>query len=185
MTNSFALLWRELRNRFGRHLLDATYWFYISLSVVVFGGVGVWVELIDLFSLHLGRSDSSCGFVDTILSQPRNLAIAMVGYFPAIAGASLCHEIIGTEDKKKYYRSFALFILVIIGILAIVSSILIRHDYIGYSLVLSIFSILLAILMCWIAYSPLTSVSDDTNPDAAAGGDDSLALPGSTDGYKT
>lgn len=42
----YKRFWRELWRRTGSPLSDATFVFYVIFGVLVFGGLGVWIEVI-------------------------------------------------------------------------------------------------------------------------------------------
>lgn len=107
---SWSLLRTELRVRTMKPLAHASFVLYFAGAVLLIGAGGIWLEIYSLLLLP--------NAVDPSASPASGLRTAVITFFPALAGSS-CMQLVLAEDQQKYLKTFALVLMVVIGILAI------------------------------------------------------------------
>jgi hypothetical protein len=168
---SWTLLRKELWNRTKEPAAHASFVLYFLIAVVMIGAGGVWIELYSLLVL--------AGPVNSIAPSESGLRTAVITFFPALAG-SACMQLVWAEDRNKYLRSFAVFVLFVMTILAIGIS----PNVISSKSVFFVGSIasLLALWTWWIANAKQHDLLDN-NLDASLGKDPLSALSGDLNGF--
>ncbi len=90
--NQFPELWRDIRRRFRRPVGSPSFWMFLIVGVIGFGGIAIWIEVLK-FRFHLLGTTNADG-----------LRTAINTYFPAIGcGAGL--QIVTWEKDKPNLRA--------------------------------------------------------------------------------
>jgi hypothetical protein len=171
--NSFVLLGRELRQRIKRPVGHFSFWVFILLGVILFGGIAIWVELVKL--------------IPGIGGTPRieSLRTAIDTYFPAI-GCAAAVQLAFAGESKKYLVSFGYMVTVLFAVFAVLMILLERTPATVLSWFFSIVCCLLAIFMWWIANGLDRTFQDIVvNMEAPVGGPVEAPLTGDTAGFNT
>ena len=186
--SDWAYLSRELRRRSTEPFKHVPFVFYLVVAVIVFGGLGIWVELVKLLLASPPAAQPSAMPGATLAPAGpdiSSLITALVTYFPALIGsAALQFSLALIKRTDKTLISFALFILVTSSAAAILLSIF-SAAHSGGVLCLGV---LLCIGAVWVWV--IANADDDTfrrvpsKVDAASGGDPDRELPGSLSGYQ-
>jgi hypothetical protein len=161
--SDWEVLRRELRGRTARPVSSVPFISYFIVSVVILGGLGIWVELVR-FSVF---SDRQC------LS---GLMTALLTFFPAVMGSSTSHLILSSSDNK-ILRSFGLLLFVASFAVAIFIAV-ISPPYPVTSLVIGVVLSLLGLWGWWIANANDPALQNDPPVDAPTGGSPERALTG-------
>lgn len=167
-TNSWPLFFGELVRRTRSPARHVSFVLYFFLGVIVLGGLGIWVELIEY------------------IHHPESLAAlrtALVVFFPALIGTS-CMDLLWSDNEKKYMRAFSVIIVAIF-----VATIFVERATTssGIALCISTIASLAALWVWWVANADQPHLRD-VNLDAPVGGEASPAktrLPGDETGFTT
>ncbi|MDZ4297360.1 MAG: hypothetical protein U0998_05120 [Moraxellaceae bacterium] len=159
--NGFAELKKELCKKTKKPLLHPAYYVYLIMGVLMFGGSGVWFELITFMNGE-GLSEKS-------------LKTALATYSLAIVGASGV-QIALDDDFSKGFRGISLLAIML----------LIIFSYAGYSIgglgfLILVICVIFSIWVWWVANSSNASLLDRAPSNAATGGDPTKQLAGSID----
>lgn len=160
-TGSIRLLRAYLRDRFKTPYGHVTFWFYFVMAIIVFGGLGIWVEI--------AKSLSPEGDI-------KGLITAIYTYFPAVAAAA-AFQIDLEEGKKNYLRAFALTALVVVFAPAFLHAAGVISDHV-LSLFVGIFFTFLALALWWVANGRNLNFHDDIDPDDSLGLDPAAEVSG-------
>jgi hypothetical protein len=168
--NSWHRLGRELRERTKKPCSHVSFVLYFLVAVVIIGGAGVILE------------GHSVLFHEATPKNPQpnygGLRVALITFFPALAGSS-CMQLIWAENENKALRAFAIFMLTVLTIFALVVSPSRVPDAVAFWV--SSISAIVALWTWWIANARQLDFLD---PDVTVGGKDiSADLPGSLDGF--
>lgn len=168
---SWVTLFRELRKRTVEPASHASYVMYFCVAVVLVGGSGVWLEM------------HSYLFFAPTPEQPipstSALRIAVITFFPALAGSS-CMQLIWAENQHKSLRAFAITALALLTgvVIAIAPSVVSNSAALWTGVAASI----VALWTWWIANAKQQDLLDI---DAATGKKDTGGeLPGNLDEFK-
>ena len=103
----YRRFWNELKRRTKSPLTDLTFIFYVFFGVLVFGGLGVWIEVVKIYIP--GQSGDMQG-IRTALSV----------FYPALIGAASLQLVLESVRKSETLMSvFAVSALLIMIIAAI------------------------------------------------------------------
>jgi hypothetical protein len=152
---SMELIWPELVRRFFAPCKSVTFYAYLFVGVIIFGGFGVYYAI---FKSHWAVDDTST---------------ALLIYFPALVGAALLEF---DSENQPYLRSFGLIAL---GIFIIMLALVLITDH-ELRLFLSLIGAASSILFWWVA-NGLNGRFNDVKPQSALGGDPSGNLQESSD----
>lgn len=170
--NSFIPLFRELQSRVATPAGQVSYWVYMLLGIVGFGGVAIWVELV-----RFGLASPCTRHVDSI-------ATAINTYFPAVGCAAAVQLAYAAENaKKKYLFSFSLLVGFLFAVFALLVLVFQQAAISVWSVLVGSLGCLLAFVMAWIANSEEAIYHDEINLDATLGGSPEKPLSGDTSGY--
>lgn len=163
-TSNWTLLGKDLWDRFFVPWKHPSFLWYFLGGVVLFGGLGVWFELIDLFGQHSPNPDAP-------------LRTALLSTFPAILGPA-CMQIMWS-DAAKYLKTFATAVL--IGGIAL--AIVYARPIVADATAVHAYSWLTAasMLVWWLANAYQKEFHDI---DAPTGGNPDRQLPGDLSGLK-
>jgi len=170
--SSWVTLYRELRKRTVEPLSHASFVMYFCAAVVLVGGAGVWFEL-HSYVFHVPT-------VEHPLPTASALRIAVITFFPALAGSS-CMQLIWAEDHNKSLRAFAITALAALAclVVAIAPSAVRNSTALGVGL----FASIVALWTWWIANAKQRDLLDI---DAATGKKVTAGeLQGNLDEFKT
>lgn len=171
MTSPYKRFRAEVARRTVVPLSDATFLFFVFFGILVFGALGVWIEVMKII---LSAEQSSWDGIVT----------ALAAFYPALIGAAslqLVLESVRKSDKLMAIFAVGILLLTIIG--AIVIGL---FDFNAvYSEVSFWGTIFLSVAGIWV-----WCVANGDNPDlhtdplAASGGSTDRPLQGNTTGYK-
>ena len=169
--NGFVILWAELKRRFLAPVGHVTFWAYLIVGVVIFGGLAVWLETFLYLTSNLSESAS-------------HLRIALIAFFPALMGSVSVQLIFEEAGRNKRMLAFAIFVMVVF---VLVGSILIVVRTIDNHVAIPVAfgSCVLAVLQWWIANGLNPTFQDDLNIEASVGGPPSQSPPGDLTGFRT
>ena len=169
----FGELWNEICNRTTEPARHPSFVFFFSIAVILFGGLGIWVELFayclpDPHPLDPGPSDA--------------IRTAIITFFPVIAGTAAMQMM--WAEKAKHFRSAAFFVLAVFLVPALMISST-RVDN-GWAIFFGVVMSVISLWVWWIANAKQIDLLDQVNTSAAIGGDDpGVPLPGTTLGFTT
>lgn len=169
--SSWVILVRELRKRTVEPVFHASFVMYFCVAVLLVGGLGVWFEM-HSYLFYVPTPEHP-------LPSSASLRIAVVTFFPALAGSS-CLQLIWAEDHHKSLRAFAITALAALTavVLAIAPSSVSDSAALSTGVVASI----IALWTWWIANAKQRDLLDI---DAATGKKDTEGdLPGNLDEFK-
>lgn len=169
--SSWIELGRELLKRTTEPLAHVSFVIYFFVAVIVFGGIGFWVELYAFLIYNVSPTVQ--------IAQVTSLRTAVITFFPALTGPA-CLQLILAESHQKSLRAFGAFFLFAITLIALGIS----PEAVGNrsALVVGFFSSMAALWTWWIANAKQKDLLD-VNPDAPLGGDKDAALAGNLDGF--
>jgi hypothetical protein len=170
--NSFLLLRQELRQRLARPIRQFSFWVYILIGVVLFGGIAVWVELAKLIP-GIGAT-----------AHVESIRTAIDTYFPAI-GCAAAVQLAFAAENKKYLVSFGYLVTVFFAVSSVLLILLERTPATLFSWIGDLIGCFLAILMWWIANGLDRTYRDILDPEAPLGGSLETPIPGDTSGFNT
>ena len=162
--------WQDLARKTCQPWKQGTFVSYFVSAIVLFGGFGIWVELVELALSE--NADSYDG-----------LYRAIATFYPALIGSASFHLLlIATEKSDKDMMAFAVVVLLLAATFAILLSIF--HDQ--YPIARFFGVTLLASFSIW-----LWSITDADNPiykavlvDTPSGGSTLRDLKGDTSEFK-
>lgn len=167
-TSTWLLLGNELWKRTVFPVFHFSFVIFFVFGVIGFCGLGVWFEII--------------GDHSTQPTQDAMLRTALLATFPALIGTS-CMQLIWSELSEKYLKTFAMGILIVSFVVALLGSRprVTDIDAIWAYAIATIFS-----LWVWWMANAYQNEFLDHDPQAPTGGDAGKPkLPGSLTGYKT
>ncbi len=170
VANSFALLVRDLWERLCAPVGQFSYWTYVFLGIVVFGGLGIWWELGKFIFFDVDGNAGTDG-----------VRLAIITYFPAV-GCSAAYQLQLGEKHRSYLRSFGTLASVFF-MLCCVLAFLVGLKSPSKSLTMAVVCSVLAVVMFWVANAHDKSLQD-ADPEAAVGGSTSTKLAGDTTGFR-
>ncbi len=160
--NGFREVWEVLCHRTKAPLLHFTYWGFMLLGVIFFGGAGIWYELIHFDAAH----------IDSLKS-------ALLTFPPAIIGGAGM-QLVFERGATNQLRMFAIImVFLVLLILFLVKASLETPAYIFTSILCAIASL----WVWWIANALNGDLKDNIDPQAPIGGDATQDPPGKTDGF--
>lgn len=170
--NSFVMLGRELQLRIRRPVAHFSFWVFIVLGVILFGGIAIWVELVKL--------------IPGIGGTPHleSLRTAIDTYFPAI-GCAAAVQLAFAGENKKYVVSFGYLVTVLFAVFAVLMILLEKTPSTFWSWFFGVLCCVLAIFMWWIANGLERTFQDIVDADAPLGGPVDAPLGGDTTGFNT
>ena len=168
---SIVYLRQELARRTYKPWKQVTFVFYFFSAIVLFGGFGIWVELVEL-NLLSENADSYDG-----------LYRAIATFYPALIGSASFHLLlIATGTSNRIMTAFGATVLLFAFVIAILLAIF-HHQY---PIARFFVVILLASFSIW-----LWSIADADNPiytdvpaDTSSGGSLVRPLKGDTSEFK-
>lgn len=171
-SNSIVPLWYELKTRFLAPVGQVSFWVFLFLGVILFSACGVWVEL-GKYGLSLS------GNLDGVRT-------AIYTFFPALACTATMQIIFSQDDKKKYLRSAAYAIGVILMLVAIGLLAFDKQFSPTVSISWGTIASVISVLTWWVANGHENMFYDNqTDPEAQVGGSTNAPLNGNTSDYKT
>lgn len=172
-TGPYMRFWKEIKRRTVNPLTDLTFIFYVFFGVVVFGGLGVWIEVVKYYLP--GQ------FVDM-----QGIRTALAVFYPALIGAASLQLVLESVRKSETLMSvFAITSLLVMIISAILLG-LIEYFQASDSLLFWVSSGLSALgLWVWvIANADNPDLKTRPNPESASGGDVKRQLRGDVSGFQ-
>ena len=169
--NGFTILWAELKRRFLAPVGHVTFWTYLLVGVIIFGGFPVWLEAILYFTSNISESTS-------------HLRTALVAFSPALIGSVSFQLIFEEFGRNKRMLAFAIVVVVLFSLVG-VTLILARRitDYVAISLAFGLSAF--AVLEWWIANGLNPTFQDDFDVEAPVGGPPSQRPSGDLTGFRT
>lgn len=163
-----AYLKRELGHRFFSPMGHFTFWVYLLVGVIFFGGFGFWYEALPLM---LERPGSTSAGVFT----------AMLTFFPALAGSSALQLLFADGEKPlKAFSVFYSFVLIALAVwLGFARP---TTEWLSFT-VASIGSVL-AIVMWWLTSGVDPAFDDAIDDRKTLGPDPSVEPQGDLGGYE-
>lgn len=170
--SSYAKLRKELWRRTIDPFSQPPFVFYVVTGVVLFGGLGVWVELVKLCLSDM-RGDSEA------------LVTAVITFFSTLAGAATIQLNYSSYEKSdKDLGSFALLLMCLFACAGVLLAFF-GHAYPASVLFFGVICSLAATWVWWITNGDEpTFRATKKDVDAAVGGDPERDLPGNLDGFE-
>jgi hypothetical protein len=169
--NGFAVLWAELARRFFSPMRHVSFWVFLTVAVIFFGGLAVWLEVF----LYLDANSS--------LSSD-HLKVALTTFSPALVGSvstQLIFEEAGRNKRIMAFAIFAAFVFSVAGWWLTVETAVQN----SLSIPIAALFCVLAVLMWWIANGLNPAFQDSFSSDAPLGGPPTNEPNGDLNGYKT
>jgi hypothetical protein len=166
--NTLRPLWDELESRLYKPTLSVSFWVFLGLGIVVFGGLAIWLEI-----LKYVAADQSHKSIEGI-------RLAILTYFPAI-GCAAGQQLAVYEEKRAYVKNFGYAVSIGFFLFCMILFFLQEKYPVGI-LVLGILASALAVLAAWIAIGHDTPF-DEEDLSAPVGGDSRAELNGDAGGF--
>lgn len=165
----WSYLRTELASRTGAPAKNVPFVIYVFLGPFLFGGLGIWVELVKLV-------------IAKDMVEYGSLITAIITFFPALGCSTALQLVLASAGKNdKVLISFALLMLFVFLAPAVLLQFF-SAEHPGMVLLISTLCSLGAVWLWWI-----TNGSDPTymapEPDAATGGAVGRPLPGNLNGF--
>ena len=166
--------WKHLRKELARRTRepagDVPFILYFALATVIFGGLGIWAELVKVL---LAEKPVGLG----------GLTTAMITFYPALAGSTALQLVLISVGKSdKVLISFALLLLCLFPITAVLLS-LVSNSHPVFVLVAGIVLWFGVMWLWWITNCDDVTYKQTAAPDAATGGNPSRPLSGDLTGF--
>lgn len=168
--NGFAIVWREVIRRTKKPKSQVVYWNHFMISVCVFGGGGILLELGRF--IFAKEATSAAGILT-----------AMATFFPATIGSSAM-QIMFDQENDRRLRSISNSMMVLTFLVS--GFLILTADPTSciYWITASIFC-LFSLWVWWIANADNLGLYDNPPIDAATGGSDpTVPLKGDTSGFQ-
>ena len=176
VNQDWSYLLSDLKRRTCQPFRSVPFVFYALLTIIVFGGAGVWIKTVKIWI------DAGSVFLSMALLQNEGTVAAASTFCLALLG-SASHQLIlsSTGKADKVIASFAIFACVIAFLIVVAVRGLYEFKVISYFLPI-VFTIV-PMWLWWIANSDDPLFAPIT-PDAATGGNPDRALKGNLEGYE-
>jgi hypothetical protein len=167
----WGYLWRELRKRTREPTANFPFVVYLVLGVMLFGGLGIWVELLKF-----------------VLSSPptslSGIITAVLTFFPTLIGTTSIQLVLDSANRgDKIFISFALLMFCIFVAFAVVLPIFASTHPVGV-LRVSLGCCSCGMWLWWIANGGYSTFKTMPPLDAATGGSLERPLPGALGGFR-
>lgn len=170
-SSSWSAVTRELIKRTFRPLSHFSFVAYFFGAVVLFGGLGVWLELYSYLVLTPATHEPAHPLA--------SLRTALITFFPALAG-SACMQMIWAEQYQKFLRAFAVIALLILAAFAL----MITPKEVGHGTAINI-GVACSIFALWTWVVANAKQQDLLDADAPLGNKNPNAkLAGNLDGFE-
>jgi len=174
--NDLKRLRDELARRTLEPLHDIPFITYITLAIILFGGLGVWVEGFKIIYKILVTNE--CIEVSSLITS-------ILTYYPAVLGAGCLQLVLSSFNKMdKDMASFGLFVFVG-GLLSVVILPFFSEKFPGLVIFSGVVWSIFAVWIWWITNSDDPTFRRMPPPDAASGGDTKRDLSGDLTGVET
>lgn len=165
---------KEMGRRTSSSFLDFTFVLYVFLGVLLFGGLGIWSEVVKNLIGDEWRWDA--------------IMQALATYYPALIGAATIQLILeaNRQDLRAFDRPMTI-VSVLFLIISIITGILIRVFEANSTFADFCFwgTIALSIFGVWVwAVANCDNPDLKTDPSAASGGDPNRPLKGDMGGFE-
>ncbi|WP_131618215.1 hypothetical protein [Roseivivax marinus] len=162
----------EVWRRTSKPLSDATFIFYVVFGILIFGGLGVWIEVMKIILSPGG-------------SNWRGILTALAAFYPALIGAACLQLVLESVRKsEKLMAVFSVGVLLLTIIAAVVFGVFeFNSVYTGVSFWGTIFLSITGIWVWCVANGDNPDLQT-TDPYAPSGGDTSRKLKGDTSGFR-
>jgi hypothetical protein len=167
--NGIALLWDELVKRFLAPMPHVSFWVFLIVGVVIYGGLPVWLELY----LY-------CAGGATVTSE--HLRVALTTFSPALVGAISTQLIFEEAGRDKRMMAFAILVVPIFLFAATILTLVTAMKN-EVAIPCAILFCLLSILVWWIANGFNRAFQDDFKNDAPVGGPTTNEPTGDLNGF--
>ncbi len=152
--------WSDFRSDLARRtripFAHVTFVIYFVASIVLIGGLGLWVELIN-YARSTGPGDLT------------SVRTAVATFFPALIGSTCLQVQIGKFQKQARAVSFlSMLIFAVVGFWLIFDRGLADCTVLAVGTLCSLFSL----WFWWVANADNVDLYDDEPPNAATGGED-------------
>jgi hypothetical protein len=165
--NTIRLLGQELWRRIYRPFMQVTFWSFLILGIVFFGGLAIWIEVLK--------------YIVADHKSIEGIRLAILTYYPAV-GCAAGRQIAIYEEKRGYLREFGNASS--IGLMVVcATSFFLQDKYPVGVLVCGVFLSFVAVFLAWVAVG-LDQPFDEPDPDVTVGGDPTAALSGDSGGFQ-
>lgn len=169
--SEFPELINDIGRRFRRPVGSPSFWMFLIVGIIGFGGIAIWIEVLK-YGFHLLDTKSAEG-----------IATAVNTYFPAIGcGAGL--QIVTWEKDKPNLRACGMAVWSIMSAFCVVLLLLQAHHPLLSGVLGSICSIL-ALATWWLANGEEDAFQNAPKTNAATGGDLDQPLAGGLGNWTT
>ncbi|MBC6407912.1 MAG: hypothetical protein GDA40_07225 [Rhodobacteraceae bacterium] len=163
-------LWREIKRRTSQPISNAPFVIYVLGAIVGLGGLGVWVETIELALRTPGGSQTA-------------VLTALCTFFPALFGSATFRLILDATGKgDKVLVSLGYFVL-FLGFGAVIPITRLNGLYPVTTFWVAVLCSAIAVWLWWIANGDDPTYKT-ASVDAPSGGDPEKRLKGTTQGFK-
>lgn len=162
----------EVARRTFTPLSDATFIFYVVFGILIFGGLGVWIEIMKIILSPGG-------------SSWRGILTALAAFYPALIGAACLQLVLESVRKsEKLMAAFSVGVLLLTIIAAVVFGVFeFNGVYPGVSFWGTI-GLSLTGIWVWCVANGDNPDLQTSDPYAPSGGDTGRALKGDTSGFR-
>lgn len=172
MASPYKRFRSEVARRTFTPLSDATFLFYVIFGILIFGGLGIWIEIMKII---LSPDNISW----------RGILTALAAFYPALIGAA-CLQLV-LESVRKSEKLMAVFSVGVLLLTIIAAVVFGLFEFNGVYPGISFWgTIVLSLAGVWV-----WCVANGDNPDlqtsdpyAPSGGDPGRPLKGNTGGFQ-
>jgi hypothetical protein len=170
-TNEFPELAKDIRRRFVRPLGSPSFWMFLLVGVIGFGGIAIWIEVLKCEFRLLGTANA------------QGVLTAINTYFPAIGcGAGL--QIVTWEKQKPNLRACGMAAWSFMSAACVVL-LLLQANHPWWSGILGAICSIFALAMWWLANGEEDAFQNGAPTNASIGGNLDQPLAGGTRNWTT
>lgn len=161
VVNGFVELWVELKRRFFAPVRHVTFWTYLLVGVIFFGGLAIWLELCLYVAAPI--EDGLRG------ATSDHLKVALVTFFPALIGSVSTQLLFEEAGRNKRMLAFA----VMVGVFFLAIGLWLTLDRglrNSISISVATVSCCASVLVWWVANGSNRAFQDEFDVDAPLGG---------------
>ncbi len=168
--SDWTILWEDISRRTSRPLSSIPFLVYVLIAIVLFGGLGIWAELLRM--------------IVTDKFELSGLITAIITFFPTLIGTTTLQLILASSNRgEKVMTAFAILILFLFLVAAILLPFF-RSTHPEHVLAIGIGCSLASIWVWWMT-NGLDQTFHSNRPDDASGGDTSREPQGNLKGIKS
>ena len=153
----FQKLWRQ-----GRFLINL--WSYWAVSVIIIGGIGVWLSII----------------LEWREVKVSSILLSLITFSPPIA-TTACLEFLFHSEKEWFLRGPAILAGCIAGLVAVLSIVLMKYLWVAY--IFAGLGVMFAYVLSWFACARDPKFTERGDASTPLGGDATNKVDGTEEGF--